>query len=128
MIAGKSKLVNALKREPFFRALRCDKLILAGLQTTVDLYLSGSALAEDVGGDGRPDHAAGLVVTPRRGKPVLEHLVGGCAFRKLVDQPLRGIDQRLGGGGDARRCGVAQHTVADGNRRRQHAVVELLAH
>lgn len=43
IIAGKAKLVAALKREPFFRALRCDKLILAALQTTVDLYLAGAA-------------------------------------------------------------------------------------
>ncbi len=41
IIAGKARHVAALKREPFFRALRCDKLILAALQTTVDLYLSG---------------------------------------------------------------------------------------
>ena len=44
LIVGKAKLVNALKKEPFFRALRCDKLILSALQTTVDLYLSGKAL------------------------------------------------------------------------------------
>jgi len=44
LIAGKAKLVNALKKEPFFRALRCDKLILSALQTTVDLYLSGKAM------------------------------------------------------------------------------------
>ena len=43
LIAGKTRLVAALKREPFFRALRCDKLILSALQTTVDLYLSGRA-------------------------------------------------------------------------------------
>ncbi len=42
IIAGKAKLVAALKREPFFRALRCDKLILSALQTTVDHYLAGS--------------------------------------------------------------------------------------
>jgi L-seryl-tRNA(Ser) seleniumtransferase len=40
IIAGKARLVAALKREPFFRALRCDKLILSALQTTVDLYLA----------------------------------------------------------------------------------------
>jgi len=45
IIAGKARHVAALKREPFFRALRCDKLILAALQTTVDLYLSGGANA-----------------------------------------------------------------------------------
>jgi L-seryl-tRNA(Ser) seleniumtransferase len=43
LIAGKARLVAALKRDPFFRALRCDKLILAALQTTVDLYLSDRA-------------------------------------------------------------------------------------
>jgi L-seryl-tRNA(Ser) seleniumtransferase len=29
-----------LKREPLFRALRCDKLTFAALQTTVDLHLN----------------------------------------------------------------------------------------
>jgi L-seryl-tRNA(Ser) seleniumtransferase len=43
LIAGRAKLIAALKREPFFRALRCDKLILSALQTTVDLYLRGQA-------------------------------------------------------------------------------------
>jgi L-seryl-tRNA(Ser) seleniumtransferase len=45
IIAGKIRHVAALKREPFFRALRCDKIILAALQTTVDLYLSGETSA-----------------------------------------------------------------------------------
>jgi L-seryl-tRNA(Ser) seleniumtransferase len=43
IIAGKRRFVLALKRDPFFRALRCDKLILAALQTTVDIYLEASA-------------------------------------------------------------------------------------
>jgi len=42
IIVGKSKLIAALKREPLFRALRCDKLILAGLEATVDMYLCQS--------------------------------------------------------------------------------------
>jgi L-seryl-tRNA(Ser) seleniumtransferase len=41
IIAGKRRYIAALKREPFFRALRCDKLILSAMQTTVDLYLAG---------------------------------------------------------------------------------------
>jgi L-seryl-tRNA(Ser) seleniumtransferase len=41
VVAGKARLVAGLKREPFFRALRCDKLILAAMQATVDLHLSG---------------------------------------------------------------------------------------
>jgi L-seryl-tRNA(Ser) seleniumtransferase len=43
IIGGNAKHVAALKRDPFFRALRCDKLILGALQTTVDLYLDGTA-------------------------------------------------------------------------------------
>jgi len=39
IIVGKKRFVTALKREPMFRALRCDKLCLATLQTTVDLHL-----------------------------------------------------------------------------------------
>ena len=46
LIAGKAKLIAALKHDPFFRALRCDKLILSALQTVVDSYLRvGSATA-----------------------------------------------------------------------------------
>ncbi len=41
IIAGRKKLVAALKHEPFFRALRCDKLILSALEATVDIYLEG---------------------------------------------------------------------------------------
>jgi len=40
IIAGKERLIVALKREPLFRALRCDKLSLAALQATVDLHLN----------------------------------------------------------------------------------------
>src|SRR5205814_1067405 len=42
IIAGKKRFVSALKREPLFRALRCDKLVFAALQATVDLHLNQS--------------------------------------------------------------------------------------
>ena len=42
MIAGKKRFISALKREPLFRALRCDKLTFAALQATVDLHLNQS--------------------------------------------------------------------------------------
>src|SRR5206468_5286075 len=40
IIAGKQRFVAALKCEPLFRALRCDKLVFAALQATVDLHLN----------------------------------------------------------------------------------------
>jgi L-seryl-tRNA(Ser) seleniumtransferase len=40
IIVGKKRMIDALKREPLFRALRCDKLTFAALQTTVDLHLN----------------------------------------------------------------------------------------
>ena len=40
IIVGKKKIIDPLKREPLFRALRCDKLTFAALQTTVDLHLN----------------------------------------------------------------------------------------
>ncbi len=42
IITGKKRFVSALKREPLFRALRCDKLTFAALQATVDLHLHQS--------------------------------------------------------------------------------------
>ena len=43
IIAGRARRIALLKHEPFFRALRCDKLVLSALQTTVDIYLENSA-------------------------------------------------------------------------------------
>jgi L-seryl-tRNA(Ser) seleniumtransferase len=42
IIAGRKRIVTALKRRPLFRALRCDKLVLSALETTVDGYFAGS--------------------------------------------------------------------------------------
>jgi len=41
IIVGRKKMVDGLKREPLFRAMRCDKLILSALESTVDAYLRG---------------------------------------------------------------------------------------
>ena len=42
MIAGKKRFISALKRQPLFRALRCDKLTFAAVQATIDLHLNQS--------------------------------------------------------------------------------------
>ena len=43
IIVGKKRFVAELKRDPLFRALRCDKLCFAALQTTIDLHLNQAA-------------------------------------------------------------------------------------
>jgi len=43
IIVGRAPLVAALKKNPFFRALRCDRLVLTALQETVDAYLRARA-------------------------------------------------------------------------------------
>lgn len=48
IIAGRADLVVGIKKEPFFRALRCDKLILTAMQETVLEYLRA-------GGSEKPD-------------------------------------------------------------------------
>jgi L-seryl-tRNA(Ser) seleniumtransferase len=63
IIVGKTKLVAALKREPLFRAVRCDKLILAALDATVDIYLRHSA-----------GHADAIEAMGHRGIPLLAML------------------------------------------------------
>lgn len=42
VIAGRTDLVAGIKKDPFFRAVRCDKLILATLQETVTAYLEST--------------------------------------------------------------------------------------
>jgi L-seryl-tRNA(Ser) seleniumtransferase len=41
IIVGRKKMIDALKREPLFRAMRCDKLVLSALESTSDAYLRG---------------------------------------------------------------------------------------
>jgi len=41
IIVGRKRMIDGLKREPLFRAMRCDKLILSALESTVDTYLRG---------------------------------------------------------------------------------------
>jgi len=40
ILAGKARLIAALKKEPMFRALRCEKMVFAALEATVDQHLN----------------------------------------------------------------------------------------
>jgi L-seryl-tRNA(Ser) seleniumtransferase len=39
IIVGRQRSISALKREPMFRAVRCDKMVFAALEATVESHL-----------------------------------------------------------------------------------------
>jgi L-seryl-tRNA(Ser) seleniumtransferase len=43
LIVGKRSSISALRKNPIYRAMRLDKVTLAGLEKTVELYLAGRA-------------------------------------------------------------------------------------
>jgi len=108
IIAGKRKMIDQLKRNPLFRALRCDKLILAGLQGTVDLQLAM-----------QPDPAG----SDESGLPIVEMLKTSTAALRLraqtivsalADLPLGatiGTSQSRMGGGALPRSSLESVTV-----------------
>jgi L-seryl-tRNA(Ser) seleniumtransferase len=97
IIAGKAKFVAACKREPFFRALRCDKLILSALQTVVDEYLSSSSSSKPAGPEaGAPIHAM-LRVTPEELRARAEKICAAMAGLPLKASVGTGKAQ-VGGG------------------------------
>jgi len=42
ILAGRADFIQGIKKEPFFRAVRCDKLILTVLQECIDSYLESA--------------------------------------------------------------------------------------
>jgi L-seryl-tRNA(Ser) seleniumtransferase len=55
ILAGVAELVAGLKTEPFFRAIRCDKLVFAALEATAEAYLDARRGVGGVLGEGVPD-------------------------------------------------------------------------
>jgi len=123
VIAGKSKLIAALKREPIFRALRCGKLILSALETTVDLYLRRSSADSS-----HPNTAAGEPISREQshryaGIPVLEMMrVSNDELRSRAEKlipvldglpitALVGVGQAQIGGGTLPRSVIASVTL-----------------
>jgi L-seryl-tRNA(Ser) seleniumtransferase len=90
IIAGRRRLVNAVKRDPFFRALRCDKLILAAMQATVEGYLAGDPASRP------PVHellSADPATLRRRAKSLVNRLAGLPVVARVA-----GSLARVGGG------------------------------
>ena len=89
IVAGHARSVAAMKREPFFRALRCDKLVLSALEATVALYLAD-----------RESEIPALALL-RAGQPELRERAERL-WSRLAGLPLDGrvrdVKSRVGGG------------------------------
>ena len=88
IIAGKAALVQNVKRDPLFRALRCDKLVFAALQSTAELHLADSTAL--------PAHAllcAGVHELRARAESLVEALAG-CPFSIAIAE----VEAEVGGG------------------------------
>lgn len=48
LIVGRESFVTKAKKHPFYRAVRCDKMILATLQAVVEVYLGPSDPADEI--------------------------------------------------------------------------------
>jgi L-seryl-tRNA(Ser) seleniumtransferase len=76
IIIGSRRWIRELKKDPFYRALRCDKLILAALQATTDAYLRDNAYKEI------PTHQllhAETTTLRRRANKLIKRLAGATA-------------------------------------------------
>jgi L-seryl-tRNA(Ser) seleniumtransferase len=96
VIAGRREMVAALKKEPLFRALRCDKLVLAALQATADQHLSEQAAGADLTQSGVPVVAM-MHASPHGLRRRAEGLVAALAGLPLAASVGRG-EAQVGGG------------------------------
>lgn len=90
IIAGRKTFVHALKKQPFFRALRCDKLVLSALEATVDAHLAGQQPAEV------PAHAM-MRLTVEELRPRAQHIVDAITSPQLVAK-VGHCQSQVGGG------------------------------
>lgn len=100
IVVGRRRMVDALKREPLFRALRCDKLILAALEATVDGYLRG---------DGRLPVLEMMRVTSEELRERAARMVAALDGLRLAARI--GVGRARMGGGTLPRSSMASVTV-----------------
>lgn len=74
IIAGRSDLIAGIKSEPFFRAVRCDKLILTVLQESIDEYLRTQANPSETDVPTLQSLSTPIATLRRRADSMLEQL------------------------------------------------------
>jgi L-seryl-tRNA(Ser) seleniumtransferase len=112
IIAGRAGLVAGIKKQPLFRAMRCDKLVLTALQATTDLYLEGelddlptlamAAIGEEALRARAERLVAGLAGTPLRASVVESEarMGGGSLPRTVIPSVAVELVPNRGGVGD----------------------------
>jgi L-seryl-tRNA(Ser) seleniumtransferase len=94
IIVGKKRYLNPIKRNPLNRALRIDKLTLAGLESTLRFYLEGEKALNDV-----PAFrmlTASVAGLERRAKRFLKEL--GKEIGPVCGLSLKDESSQVGGG------------------------------
>jgi L-seryl-tRNA(Ser) seleniumtransferase len=101
IIAGSVKHISALKKEPFYRALRCDKLILAAMETTVELLLSNRV--EEIPIRAMMEIPIGTLTSRAR---AIADALAACRLRYAIGESKSQI-----GGGALPRSAIASVTI-----------------
>lgn len=98
LIAGKKHAVNRIRRNPLYRALRCDKLTIAALEGTLRAYFDPEQAVREI--PTLQAIAASVEELKRRAKRVVRLLTTDDAGRKTQDVEVtieKGVSQ-VGGG------------------------------
>jgi L-seryl-tRNA(Ser) seleniumtransferase len=94
IIAGKKDLIAGIKKEPFFRAVRCDKLILTVLQECIDTYLETKSQKSPCGVPALEFIAESCDVLRSRAQAIINQLPSEIAQRCTITETTA----RTGGG------------------------------
>ena len=84
LIVGKRETVQRIRKNPTYRAMRCDKATIAGLEKTLEMYLAGR-------GDEVPARAM-MLATADELRPRADALAG--ALRDLPDVTVEVVPER----------------------------------
>ena len=90
LIAGRKRYIDALRRSPLFRALRCDKLILGVLQHTLEHYFA-DAIEQEI-------PLLAMIAQPRDQLHVRALILAERLSSQRVESRVIDTTARIGGG------------------------------